>query len=169
MGKSSQGCGIGACSKLREAALLTKIWSNSAAITNKSGDKGSPCLTPLLHLKDFPGTPLSNTADQVPEFRMFFIQFIHMLGKPKWFLISKIAWCSTVSNAFSKSSLSIMTSLLNWWHWWMYSKLHAKQSWMVLVLMKKYWFLCTSLIITICNMSARILVSNLRLMFIKEI
>jgi hypothetical protein len=34
----------------------------SAPIAKRRGDKGSPCLTPLLQGKNFPGTPLRRTA-----------------------------------------------------------------------------------------------------------
>jgi hypothetical protein len=62
------------------------------------GDKGSPSLTPLLHLKDIPGTTLSNTED-VPESRSFLIQEQNLGPKP---LSLK---CSILSKAFSKSNL----------------------------------------------------------------
>ena len=43
--------------------------------------------------------------------------------------------------AFSKSNFSIIISLFDCWYWWIYSNAHAKQSWIVLVLIKPYWFL----------------------------
>lgn len=50
----------------------------------------------------------------------------------------------------------------------MYSKLQARQSWIERERMKPYWFLCTSLSITGCNLSARILVRIFKLMFNNE-
>jgi hypothetical protein len=50
-----------------------------------------------------------------------------------------------VSKAFSKSNYRMMASFLDYWHSWICSKLQAKQSWIVLVLIKPYWFLCTRL------------------------
>ena len=140
IGKSSSGWGIGAISRLEDAALLTSTCSNSAAITKSNGESGFPCRTPLLHLKNFPGTPFRSSADE-PEPSMLMIQSTHLLGKPRCIIICIMAWCATVSKAFSKSNLRMMTSLLDWWHWWIYSKLQAKQSCIVLDLMKPYWFL----------------------------
>jgi hypothetical protein len=51
--------GIGAERTPSSKALLTRLCNKSAPSTNRSGDKGSPCQTPLLHLKGFPGTPFS--------------------------------------------------------------------------------------------------------------
>ena len=42
------------------------ICNNSVVVTNRRGDKGSPCLTPLLHLIFFPGTPFKRIED-VPD------------------------------------------------------------------------------------------------------
>jgi hypothetical protein len=159
---------MGARSRPWEAAWLTKIWRSSAASTKRKGDRGSPCLTPLLHLKNFPGIPLSRTAVQA-EFRMLVTHRIQLSGKPRLDMICNITWCSTKSNAFSKSSFRMVASLLDWWHWWMYSKHQAKQSWIVLDLIKPYWFLWINPIISVCSLSARILVTNFGATFISEI
>jgi hypothetical protein len=81
-------------------------------MTNNKGDSGSPCLTPLLHLKNLPGTPFRSTADE-PDDKIQWIQDIHLSGKLKCCNISRIVECSTVSNAFSKSNLRIIASLLD--------------------------------------------------------
>jgi hypothetical protein len=64
--------------------------------------------------------------------------------------------CSTVSKAFSKSSLRMITSLFDGWHWWIYSWLQARQSCIVLEQMKPYWFWWTNLSITVWSRSAKI-------------
>lgn len=58
----------GWCSIPVLAASLMIDWRRSAAITNNRGDKGSSCLTPLLHLNGLPGTPFSTTEEE-PEAR----------------------------------------------------------------------------------------------------
>jgi len=83
IGKSSSGCGIGAFRRFCSAALFIRIYSSSAARTKSSGDRGSLCLTPLLHLKDFPGTPLRRIVED-PELRISLIQLTHFCGKPMW-------------------------------------------------------------------------------------
>jgi hypothetical protein len=85
--------------------------NRSAATAKRRGDRGSPCLTPLLHLKSLPATPLSNTEDVADE-RMSFIHSIHLEGNPFALRIYMIAECSTRPKAFSKSNLRIMISLL---------------------------------------------------------
>jgi hypothetical protein len=47
-------------------------WRRFAARTNKSGDRGSPCLTPLWELIFFPGTPFSKTG-VVGELKIHFL------------------------------------------------------------------------------------------------
>jgi hypothetical protein len=155
-------------SRLMAAALLISTCNNSAANTKSNGDNGSPYRTPCLHLKNLLGTPLRRTADD-PDPRMLRIQFTHLTGKPICSIIRMITKCSTVSNAFSKSSFKMIACLLDWWQWCMYSKLHANQSCMVRVWMKPYWLRCMSPTITTWRWSARILVTNLRLMFMSEI
>ena len=125
IGNYSSLCGIGAFSRFMEAALFTIIWSKSTAKTNRSGDNGSPCRTPRLHWNFLPGTPLRMT-DEFPVDKIVLIHEIHLLGKPIRLRICVMATCSTVSNAFSKSSLRMIASLLQCLHWCMYSKLHAR-------------------------------------------
>jgi hypothetical protein len=158
---------MGGWSKFKEATWLTSTYSSSAANTKSRGERGSSCLTPLLHLKRFPGTPFSRTVVDL-EFRILSIELIQISGRPSWAIINKITWCSTRSKAFSKSNYRIIAFLLEWWHWWMYSKHQTRQSWIVLVQMKPYWFLCTRLLISLCNLSARILIISLGEIFIKE-
>lgn len=57
-------------------------WSKSAAKTKSRGERGSPCLTPLLQWKVLPGTPFNRTAD-VPELRMESIQDLHFYAKTR--------------------------------------------------------------------------------------
>jgi hypothetical protein len=90
-------------------------WIKSAAITNKIGERGSPCRTPLLHKNSFPAVPLSRT-EGVAEFRRDSTHRIHLAGKPLALSISSTIENSTRSNAFSKSSFRITISLLDWWH-----------------------------------------------------
>jgi hypothetical protein len=73
IGKSSMGYGIGAWRRFWEAAVLIDICRSSTASTNSKGESGSPCRTPLLHLKYFPETPLSRTAVEA-EHKIFWIQ-----------------------------------------------------------------------------------------------
>jgi len=112
-------------------------WSKSAAKTKSRGERGSPCLTPLLQWKVLPGTPFNRTVD-VPELRMELIPDHHFMSKPLCAITSKITLCSILSKAFSKSSFRTIISFFEWWHRWRYSNDHAMQSWMVLVLMKPY-------------------------------
>lgn len=95
-------------------ALLITVYKRSAAKTNNKGDSGSPCLTPLLHEKDFPGTPFKRT-EEVPDLSMTLTHSIHLLGKALNFIMSKIAWCSSLSKAFSKSNFKMTISFFEWW------------------------------------------------------
>ena len=89
--------------------------------------------------------------------------------KPLCSIILRIVSCSTVSNAFSKSNLRMNSSCLDWLHWCRYSKVQAKQSWIALDLMKPYWFLWISFMITFCNLSAKTLVTNFSEQLSREI
>ena len=135
--------------------------------TKRRGDRGSPCLTPLLHWNLFPSFPLRRTEEVVVE-RMFLIHVIHLFPKliASWIVV--IALCSTLSNAFSKSSFT-MTTFLDWWQRCIYSKAQARQSWMVLVLINPYWFLWIKGIMILCNLLARIFVSSFMQVFKSEI
>ena len=92
-------------------ALFMMDWSKSAARTNRRGERGSPCLTPLLHLKFFHGIPFRRTAE-LAVLRRFCIQLTHFSENPLCFRISRIAWCSTLSKAFSKSSFRMIISFI---------------------------------------------------------
>jgi len=87
-------------------ALLTILCKRSAARTKSKEERGSPCLTPLLHLNIFLGVPLSR-IEEVPEASIFSIHFIYFARKPLCFMTSRMTWCSTLSKAFSKSSFTI--------------------------------------------------------------
>jgi len=66
--------------------VLLLCLSGSAVVLllgQSSGDRGYLCLTPLLHLKDFPGTPLRRIVED-PELRISLIQLTHFCGKPMW-------------------------------------------------------------------------------------
>lgn len=115
MGKSEVGCGMGSFSipwSFKPLIIYCKI---SAAKTNNRGESGSPCLTPLLKGKLFPGTPFRRTA-ALPEERMAVTQLSHCEGNSSFNIISSITLCSIVSNAFVKSSLTITISFLDCWH-----------------------------------------------------
>ena len=168
VGNSSPGQGIGLLNKPREVGLFIIAWSRSAAKTNNNRERGSPYRTLLLQQFFFLGTPFSSTAD-VPEEKISLIQWIQVSGKPICCITDNIVLCSTVSKAFSKSSFRITISLLEWWHWWMNSKHQAKQSCIVLDLIKSYWYLWMSWRMTCCSLSARILVNSFRLELSNEI
>jgi hypothetical protein len=42
------------------------LWSRSIANTNNNGERGTPCLTPLLQCKVFHGTPFRR-MESVPD------------------------------------------------------------------------------------------------------
>jgi hypothetical protein len=54
----------GMCKTLFCKDTFTKDCNTSAARTKRRGDKGSPCLTPLLHLKVAPGIPFKSIAEE---------------------------------------------------------------------------------------------------------
>jgi hypothetical protein len=88
------------------------------------GESGSPCLTPLKHFIDLPGTPLRRT-DVDAIFRMFFLPYISILAQNSlaW-SIAMIALYSTLSNAFSKSIFRTIICLFDLWQMRRYSKIH---------------------------------------------
>src|SRR3954470_8103730 len=104
MGKSGSCEGKCNCNLPLARRSFTVDCNRSAARTNNRGERGSPCLTPLLHLNCFLGTPLRRTEED-PEDRNLATQFLHLKLKPLYFRISKIASCSIESKAFSKSIL----------------------------------------------------------------
>jgi hypothetical protein len=81
MGKSPTNEPLNGCLITpKSQALLTIDCNRSAAKTNKSGERGSPCLTPLLQLKGLPGFPLRRIED-VPDFNRLWIQLTHFAEK----------------------------------------------------------------------------------------
>ena len=169
IGKSDEHLiGKGRWNKFWSLALLRIDWSRSATSTKSKGESGSPYLTPLLQCKTLPCTPLSST-EEVPVLRIFLIQFVHFSPKPLALRSWIMASCSTLSKAFSKSSFRITNSFFDLWHKWRYSKAQARQSWIVLVLMKPYWFLCMSCLIFFCSLLANTLVISLREVLRREI
>lgn len=66
-----------------------------------------------------------------------------------------------LSKAFSKSNFRITIFFFELWHKCKYSSDRARQSWVVLFLIKSYLFLWTSLVITVCNLFASSLVKSL--------
>jgi len=108
-------------------ALFTIDCSRSTARTKRSGDRGSPCHTPLLRRKGLPSIPLRRTENS-PDHRMILIQFTHFSGNPLCLRTWRMTSCSTLSNAFSKSSLRMTISFFEWWHMCRNWKAQAKQS-----------------------------------------
>lgn len=164
IGKSIPGIGRGACRRPKWNALLIICCKSSAAITNNKGERGSPCLTPLLHLNSFLETPFKSTEEDAVVNNIL-IHLSHLCGNPRLSIIKRIEECSTVSKALAKSSLRIKISFLDWWHWCMYWKDQARQSWIVLFLINPYWLRCISSRMTSCNLSAKILVMILMMLF----
>jgi hypothetical protein len=74
-------------------------WRRSAPRTNRRGDKGSHCLTPLLHLNGCPGMPLKRIEDE-PEERTTLTQEIHFSEKPLCLITCKITSYSLLSKVF---------------------------------------------------------------------
>ena len=72
--------------------LLTPLWISllrpSAIRTKRKGERGSPCLIPLVGEKGGEGIPLTRIEKKVEEMR-FIIHLIHNWWKPKSF---KICW-----------------------------------------------------------------------------
>jgi len=94
-------------------ALFRTYCKSSAVNTNKRGDRGSPCLTPLLHWNYFPGTPFNKTEELAVD-NITDTHLIQSFRKPIANIMSAMVVCSTVSKAFEKSSFKIMISLLVW-------------------------------------------------------
>ena len=130
--------------------------------------KGRLAWPPHLHLKNLPGTSFSNTAED-PKERMLWIHARYLSRNPNFCNINRIAGCSTVSNAFSKSSFKTIARRREWWHWCLYSKLHTRQSWIERDLMKPYWFWCTNWRITVYSLFARSFVISLIEQFSRDI
>ena len=112
-------------------AEFTKVYRKSAASTKSRGERGSPCLTPLLQWIVLPGTPFRRIL-VVPDEKMLGIQEIQVWPKPLCLRMSRMNSCSSLSKVFSKSSLRMITFFLEWWQMCRYSKAHARQSCIVL-------------------------------------
>jgi hypothetical protein len=97
----------------RLKALFTILCKSSAPRTKRSGDKGSPCLTPLLQLKEVPGTPFNRTAELAEE-NTICTQLSHFCGNPMLCITDKMAVYSIVSKAFSKSILRMIIYLFDY-------------------------------------------------------
>jgi hypothetical protein len=97
---------IGLVNRPKEQALLTILCSNSAPRTKSNGESGSPCLTPLLHLKEFPGTPLSSTEECAEE-KIICIHCSHFSGNPIHFIMDIKVECSIESNVSQSQALAI--------------------------------------------------------------
>jgi len=67
------------------ASLITN-WRSSAARTKSKGDRGSPCLTPLLHLNYLPGVPFRRIKEK-PDVKIMEIHSNHFSGKPIYLII----------------------------------------------------------------------------------
>jgi hypothetical protein len=142
--------------------------NSSVVITKRMGDIGSLYLTPLLQNKDLPRAPL-RTTEVVAYWRIEVVHCNHWSLNPNCCIICRIQVCSIVSKALMKSSFKITISLLDCWHWCIYLKGQAKQSWMVLHLMNSYWFWWTRGIITDWILSPNNLVIIFTMQFIREI
>jgi hypothetical protein len=84
-------------------------YSNSAAIINKRGGIGSPCLTPLLQLMLFPGTPFRRT-EVVADSKMLVVHLIQLSSNPNLCIIVRMVECSIVSKVFVKSNFRMIIS-----------------------------------------------------------
>ena len=137
-------------------------------MTNKSGERGPPYLTPHLHLNCLPNRPFRSTEDD-PVGRISLIQAIHFASKPLCWRIYKISSCSTVSKAFAKSSFKMMMGIFDCLHWCIYSKAQPRLSWIALLFKNPYWFLWMHWRMTFWSLFAKILVRNFRHVLVREI
>jgi hypothetical protein len=94
-----------------QGILMIQHWRRSAAIAKRRGERGSPCLTPLLHLNSFPTVPFNQT-EEVATPKISKTQCNHLSEKPLALSISRIRECSIKSKVFSKSNLRTTISLL---------------------------------------------------------
>ena len=74
-----------------------------------------------------------------------------------------------MSNAFSKSSFNNTMAFLDCWHWWIYPKAHATQSWMYLFFGNPYWLVWTNLRIFFCSLFANNFLITFIVQFSNEI
>jgi hypothetical protein len=93
-------------------STLTRDCRTSAAKIKSRGERGSPCLTPLLHWKEDPGMLFKRTYE-VADSRSCLIQVHQVCQKPLASSTAKMKKWSTLSKSFSKSSLRATTSFLD--------------------------------------------------------
>jgi len=84
--------------------LVIDLLRTSSAMQNRRGDKGSPCLTPLLHLKYPICDPLME-MDIYADSRITCIQLQNALLKPYAFKTLIRKYHFMVSNALAISTL----------------------------------------------------------------
>ena len=138
IGKSGSCDGIGSVKTPLASISLTTVWRRAAPMTNKSGERGSPCLTPHLHLNYLPGTTLRRTDYDLEEI-ISLIQAIHFATKPLCWRICKIRSCSTETKTSTKSIFKMMIGLLDYLRWCIYTKAQSKQSCMALLFKNPYF------------------------------
>lgn len=105
------------CMKPADWALVRILFNESAIKSNKKGDKGSPSLSPCLHLKKGPNSPLKEMQDLLP-LSMSNIQLMNRDPKPLAESTSKRKSQFTLSKAFSKSNFSRRHFCLVALMWW---------------------------------------------------
>lgn len=88
-------------------ALFTRPVRPSAAIINKNGESGSPCLNPLLTSKSYAGLPITRTDIELEKTQAF-IHLLHFSWNPIQLSIYSRYFQLTESNAFSKSTFRNM-------------------------------------------------------------
>ena len=79
------------------------LFRTSTSKTNKKGDIGSPCLSPLPIFKGLDGAPLKKTQINAPE-RQDLMQPLNFWRNPIFSKTLPMLSQSIVSHAFSKSS-----------------------------------------------------------------
>lgn len=77
----------------------------SAAIRNRKGDRGSPCLKPFSSWNSFVGLPFIRIAIEAED-KQFHIHFLHFQWKFMQDIISSKYFHNTESYVFSKSTLN---------------------------------------------------------------
>ena len=163
MGKSAKlGRGIGSFRSAINFAFVNHGLGQICSQNKEEGDR-SPCLTTtLLQWNVFPGTSLRSTIEvAIERISLIYPAYPFLTNAPS-FKNRRIAWCSTLSKAFSKSSFKMTIPFLEWWHKCKYSKAQSTQSWIVLDLLNPHWFLCINFIISLYNLIASNFVISLR-------
>lgn len=102
-------------SRLKEPlrnGFFIMMLSPSAAIRNKKGERGSPCLNPRSNMNSPEALPLTETLAEA-EVMQVPIHLSHCPGKSIFLIISNKYTQSTESKAFAKSTLKISKLLLD--------------------------------------------------------